>query len=88
MVFYTCVLAAVCLFLLWGSESYGCESNPAILAKMEKKLTKKIYAIELTKENVDFSDSGVESLWAESAKKAHMIIVDNFACKPFELFKS
>lgn len=87
LVFYTSVLAACVVFLLWGSESRACTTDVNLLVKMEKALTKKIYAIRLNMDNSDFTDSGVQSMWELSARQAHSIIVDNYACKDFVYFE-
>jgi len=86
-VFYTCVLAACTLFLLYGSKSDACTDNPRTLAKIESKLAKTLYAYYFSRVDADFTDYGVELMWAESKIKAHEITEDNFSCKEFNLMK-
>jgi len=86
-VFYTSVLAAVCLFLLWGSEAQACTDHKPTLAKIESKLAKTLYAYYFSRQDADITDSGVELMWKISKDKAHQITIENFSCKEFNLMK-
>ena len=87
LVFYTCILAACVVFLVWGAEAKACTDNPKILHKIEAQLSMKIYSFYFSKLDRDISESAIALMWIESKKKAHMITYDNFSCREFDLMK-
>jgi hypothetical protein len=81
------------IVLIFGALWFGinpakaCTDNKATLTKIEAQLSMKIYSFYFSKLDRDISESGIALMWIESKKKAHMITMDNFSCREFDLMK-
>lgn len=85
-VFYVCVLAAVVAF--FANQARACTTDQKALQSIEKRLTSRIYNLAVKNGAEAYTDIQVESLWSDSARKAHRITMDNFLCPEYDLLKA
>lgn len=80
--FYTCILAVICLF--FANQSRACTSDKVLLAKIEYNLTLRIYELDYP----SYRSSVINNeLWNKAVVKAKFITLDNFACKDINLLQ-